>query len=181
MGTADDVPIVSPATHDAQHTQLTDEFASVGLIFTPSPAVEDINEVVGGAGDHFLMSAYQPSGNYRISGHFIVPVRSLGMNLVGPSTALLVYGSRIEDVMDVPSDANVDGKFVSVNTPFDITSFTVIDDPDRSYGLYVNNLTYTVVPEPGSSLILLTTSASGLTMRRRPISARRTRELSKRG
>ena len=35
LGTPDDVPIVPPTTFASQTMQLTDEFASLGLMFTP--------------------------------------------------------------------------------------------------------------------------------------------------
>ncbi|MEZ6232662.1 MAG: GC-type dockerin domain-anchored protein [Phycisphaerales bacterium] len=46
LGTPDDVPIVPPTTFASQTMQLTDEFASLGLMFTP--AVNDKNEVLLG-------------------------------------------------------------------------------------------------------------------------------------
>jgi len=49
LGTGDDVPITAPTLFSAQTVQLTDQFTTLGIDFSPNPAINDKNEILDAA------------------------------------------------------------------------------------------------------------------------------------
>jgi len=128
LGTADDVPIVAPTTFGAQPQQLTDEFMSLGLRFTPNPATNDMNEVLDAASfttpaGHTPPNLFASSGTLMIRGSFTVPVSRVGalIGISGGSDELQIFdagGASLGTI--VGDDAFV---FLTSTTP--IASFAI--------------------------------------------------------
>ncbi len=79
LGTADDVPLVAPSTFAAQAVQLTDEFAALGVRFTPNPGIQNQNEVLiatsfATPATHTPPNLFASSGTLPIEATFTVPV-----------------------------------------------------------------------------------------------------------
>jgi hypothetical protein len=92
LGTPDDIPIVAPSTFAAQSEQLTDQFASVGILFIPSPPENDKNEILNNSSFSVPPSSTSPNlfasaGARTIEAIFTVPVFEVGM-LLGVSAGL---------------------------------------------------------------------------------------------
>jgi len=87
LGTSDDIPVRSAESFPLENVQLTDQFASLGILFDPNPPVNDLNEILldsgfglnPGSPPHILASSTAAGGV--IEGTFIGPVFDLGMVL----------------------------------------------------------------------------------------------------
>ncbi len=176
LGTGDDVPVIAPNVFNDQPEQLTDQYAALGILFTPDPPVEDKNEIL--SNDSFggtlpaesepnLLTTRASAGGI-IEAEFTIPVFEVGA-LVGleggtPGNTLTIF-----DALDNPL-GSVFGinEFVSISSVVPIARFTVTDTVPA-----IDNLTFTVgsgvVPEPSAIAIwgLLGLTITGYTRLRR--------------
>ena len=90
LGTADDVPIVGPTTFAAQTVQLTDQFAALGIDFTPNPGTNDKNEILN-------------------SSSFTTPPGHTPPNLLGSAGAATITGSFSHPVYTVSALIGISG------------------------------------------------------------------------
>jgi hypothetical protein len=98
LGTPDDIPIVAPSTFAAQPEQLTNQFASVGVLFVPDPAENDKNEILISTSFQVPPTATPPnllasSGTRTIEGIFTIPVTEVGaiLGISGGADRLDIY------------------------------------------------------------------------------------------
>lgn len=99
LGTPDDIPITAPTLFATQTSQLTTEFSTLGILFTPNPSVNDKNEILDSATfttppAHTRPNLLASSGALTISGEFTVPVFRVSA-LIGISG-----GSDILEIFD---------------------------------------------------------------------------------
>jgi hypothetical protein len=111
LGTADDVPITAPTTFAAQPAQLTSEFGSQGILFTPSPATNDKNEILNRSSFTFPPSSSAPnifasSGTLTIEGRFTVAVSEVGalLGISGGSDRLEIFDANDVSLGSVVGD-----------------------------------------------------------------------------
>lgn len=153
LGTADDVPIVAPSNFTDQTEQLTDQFASLGILFTPDPAVDGRNEILDSVSFSTPPSATAPnllasSGSQIIEFIFTKPINDVGA-IIGISGG--------EDILEAfDSDGNSlgsivgDDEFVSLQTTTDIARVEI--RAVNSTTPAIDNLTF--VPAPATAALL---------------------------
>jgi len=127
FGTADDVPVVAPTLFAGQGEQLTDQYASLGILFTPDPAVDNMNEILDAASfstppSHTPLNLLASSGTLTIEAEFTVPVSRVGalIGISGGADELEIFdaagnslGSIVGDDEDVSlSSATPIARFV---------------------------------------------------------------------
>ena len=160
----------------SQPDQLTDEFADLGILFTPDPSVENKNEILNdssftrtvGSPVNLLSTdrlTHPPFGP--IDAIFTIPVRELTMAIglssgVAEPNILEIYDAA-DDLIDsiIASDA-----FVTLVSPVDIARFQVraIEDGEQAA---IDDITFEAVPEPATLAPLGLDWLPGATARRR--------------
>jgi hypothetical protein len=142
MGTNDDVPITAPASFAAQTSQLTNEYASTGLIF--STPVEDRNEILNNS--TFLVTPFATGPNILTSSgtevtefNFTRPIYAVGalLGISGGSDTMRAFNAANVQI----GSATGDDTFQTITTTQPITRVTV--EAATSTTPAIDNLTFT--------------------------------------
>ena len=143
LGTLDDIPIVAPTVFSSQPLQLTNEFASVGILFTPDPPVNDRNEILNNASFATPPSASDPnlfasSGLGTIEGRFTVPVFEVGaiIGISGGSDSLEIFDAANNSLGVIVGDDT----FVSLTSSTPIDRFVIVAASGTTAA--IDNLTF---------------------------------------
>ncbi|MEM8799126.1 MAG: PEP-CTERM sorting domain-containing protein [Pseudomonadota bacterium] len=151
--------ITAPDLFGDQTTQLTDEFADLGILFSPDGVIEDANEVLNDSSFTTPSESTSPNllassfGNL-ISAVFTVPVFEVGalIGISGGSDMLTIF----DDLGGVLGNIVGDDTFVSLTSATPIASFTVAGTASDTAA--IDNLTFEVgaidVPAPGALALL---------------------------
>jgi len=164
LGTPDDIPISAPMFFTTQTEQLTDQFASVGILFTPDPPIQDMNEILDGA-TFFTPPAHTPPNllasneSLTIAGRFTIPIYEVEA-LIGISD-----GSDRLEIFDA-AGASL-GSILGDDQTVTLTSSVPIDhfviSPVDNTTPAIDNLGF--IPEP-TTISLLALGAVTLIRRR---------------
>ena len=115
LGTPDDIPITAPTLFSSQLEQLTDQFASLGIEFTPLVPIDDRNEILDAASfttppSHTPPNLLGSAGSEIIEFRFTVAVSSVTalIGISGGSDVMEIYdsggaslGARVGDDVEV--------------------------------------------------------------------------------
>jgi hypothetical protein len=163
--------VSAPELFETQDTQLTNQYAALGILFTPDPAVEDKNEILdyatfdvppGGTSPNLLASRQLLS----IDAMFTIPVFAVGA-IIGVSEG--IDRLSIFDAADnLLGTITGDDVFVSLNSLTPIARFSVTTEPGSTTPA-IDNLTFGTVAEVSepASLALFVAGAAGLALARR--------------
>ena len=164
--------VAAPASFANQGVQLTNQYASLGVLFT-SPPTQDANEILnnstftvpGGATSPNLLAS---QGRLAIEGFFTAPVFSVGalIGISGGSDRLSIFdagGNQLDSIVG-------DDVFVSLTSLTAIARFTVVAETGATPA--IDNLSFEVaeIPEPSSLALAglsLLVGLSATTRRRR--------------
>lgn len=143
LGTADDVPVVAPGLFADQLEQLTDQYASLGINFTPNPPVDDSNEILESGSfntppSHTPPNLLASSASAVIEATFSVPVTSV--------TALIGISGGADE-MEIFDAAGISlGSAIGDDEDVTLTSTTLIARmvvrPSGSTTPAIDNLTF---------------------------------------
>jgi hypothetical protein len=150
LGTPDDIPITAPTSFLSQTMQITDQFASVGVLFIPSPPENDKNEILNSATFTVPSIATPPnlfasSGSRTIEGIFTVEVYEMGaiLGISGGADRLDIYDQANNLLGSVVGDDT----FESLVSAVPIYRFVI--SPVNSTTPAIDNLTFTVAGGSG--------------------------------
>jgi hypothetical protein len=150
LGTPDDEPIVAPTTFAVQSVQLTDQFASVGVRFIPSPSQNDKNEILNNASFTVPPAATPPNllasaGALTIEGIFTVPVLEVGaiLGISGGADRLDIY----DELNNLLGSVVGDDTFETLISPVPIYRFVI--SPVNSTTPAIDNFTFVTAGPPG--------------------------------
>lgn len=166
LGTSDDIPIAAPSLFVGQPEQITDQFASLGILFLPNSPQPDMNEILNDssfqrtAGSRQnLLSTLRDSYSFGpIEAFFTVPVYSITM-AIGLGSADSVRPNKLE-IFDsnsnlinsvIASDA-----FVTLNSLVPVDHFRVTATVSQNQAA-IDDVTFFPIPEP-TSLISVTSA-----------------------
>lgn len=163
LGTGDDIPITAPTLFSAQTEQLTKQFQTVGILFTPDPPTDDKNEILDAATfttppQHTRPNILASSGTLTIEGRFTLPIFEIGalIGISGGADRLDIYDASNNLLGSIVGD----DQEVVLQTVVPIDRFVI--SPVASTTPAIDNLYF--IPEPASLALL---GLGSLALRRR--------------
>ncbi|MCA9278060.1 MAG: hypothetical protein H6815_04640 [Phycisphaeraceae bacterium] len=145
LGTPDDVPIAAPTTFNGQAEQLTNQYASVGILFTPSAPINDQNEILDAASFNTPASHTPPnllasSGSLPIEATFTTPVIRVSalVGISGGADTLEAYDANGTLIAAIQGDDTV----VTIDVGVEIARIRVVATVSTTPA--IDNLTFEV-------------------------------------
>lgn len=176
LGTLDDIPINAPNLFSDQPVQITDQYAAVGIEFLPTPGVQDQNEILNdasfnrtaGSSENLLSTLRSQFPFGPIEARFTVPVYELAM-AIGLGSIGSVQPNRLE-IFDaggglIDSVVGSD-EVVTLTSTLPIDRFVVVAT-DRTRQAAIDDIAYTIVPEPTSGVCLMLSMCAFAARRRK--------------
>lgn len=166
LGTADDLPLVAPADFGTQTEQLTDQFATTGIVFEPSPMpTENINEVLDATAvtQNILFSAPNALvslGFSPITFRFTIPVTEVSalVGLGNGTDAMVAFDDQ--GTMIGPVLGNADVVTIAVDFPRVIERVEIVSAVIATPT--IDNLTFRFNPAPiGTNYCTAAPNSSG--------------------
>lgn len=169
LGTIDDIPINPPDGFNNITEQLTTQYETLGIVFTPNPPQNDMNEVAAnwsfggtaGSGNNLLSTNRQKYEYGPVGGRFLGDVYKLSMaiGLWADAEQFFVDGSyNTLEVFDIYgnllSSVTASDEYVTINTNTPIATFRVLST-SRYTQAAIDDITFTVVPIPPSILLFM--------------------------
>jgi hypothetical protein len=176
LGTPDDVPITAPSFFDIQFEQQTTQFASLGIEFLPNPPQQNQNEILNdttftrtvGSSRNLLSTLRGQYAFGPIEARFSGPVYELKM-AIGLGDELSVRPNLLE-IFDGSSNliSSVVGsdEFVTLTSAVPIARFRVTATSIENQAA-IDDVEFTIVPEPAASALLIAAAAAAILRRRR--------------
>ena len=169
LGTIDDIPINPPDGFNNITEQLTTQYENLGIVFTPNPPQNDMNEIAAnwsfggtsGSGNNLLSTNRQKYEYGPVGGRFLGDVYELSMaiGLWADAEQFFAGGSyNTLEVFDIYGNllnsVTASDEYVTINTNTPIATFRVLST-SRYTQAAIDDITFTVVPIPPSILLFM--------------------------
>ena len=147
LGTGDDIPIVAPSQYAQQPEQLTDQFSALGIDFTPTPSINDQNEILNAS--TFTIPPGHTAPNL-LGSLFFAPISGAFSHPVHTISALVGFTGAVEMEIYDAGGASL-GTLIGNSTVLSLTSATPIASFEFrasgfGFGVAIDNLEFDALP-----------------------------------